>query len=148
MESIKNFIDIKKEKEAKQMKLQLEAQRLEEANKNGYETYRDYEFAFAKGLSRDPRFSLNKEYYTICQKYLIETLNAYLLYIKTGSVYNRNNANEGFVLTVYSLNELSSAILEGNTTINGIIRSMNINPIDFVSQISEPQIDVRQLKIN
>jgi hypothetical protein len=148
MESIKNFIDFKKEKEAKQMKMQLEAQRLEEANKNGYETYRDYEFAFAKGLSRDPRFPLNKEYYTICQKYLIETLNAYLLYIKTGSVYNRNNANEGFVLTVYSLNELSNTILEGNTTINGIISNMNINPIDFVSHISEPQINVRQQKIN
>ena len=148
IEEYNHFLEMKKLKEAKKLQLEQEQAKIELANKNGYDTYRDYEYSVAKIVSRDPRFALNKEYYEKCQLYLIDTLRAYIHYIRTGDIYNRNNAEEGFVLTIYSLNELSSAILENNKLIISTIESMNINVEQFFNQISEPRVDVRKLKIN
>ena len=142
------FIERKKQKELKQKQIEKENQDLILANKNGYDTYRDYEYAMCKVFSRDPRFTLNKEYYNKCQKYLLDTLKAYIYYLRTGEVYNRNNANEGFVLTVYSLNELSNAIFENNKVVIRAVKKFNLDINDFVNQISEPRVDVRKLKIN
>ncbi len=148
IESYDRFIALKKQKEEVQKRIELEQEHLILANKNGYETYRDYEYSMYKAYSRDPRFTLSREYYNKCQRYLIDTLNAYLIYVRTGSVYNRNNSNEGFILTIYALNELCSAILEKNELILEILANMNLDPNEFVSQIADPQINVKNLKIN
>ena len=148
IESYDRFVEIKKIKEDRQKQVDFDKQKLLIAKNSGYDTYRDYEYSLDKPLSRDPRFSLCREYYNKCQKYLLDTLKAYIYYLRTGLVYNRNNANEGFVLTVYSLNELTSAISEKNELIISTIKNYNLDVDLFVKQISEPRIDVRKLKIN
>ncbi len=142
------FLERKREKELKQQKLEKDNQNLLLANRNGYDTYRDYEYAISKIYSRDPRFPLNREYYDKCQKYLLDTLKAYIYYLRTGEVYNRNNAEESFVLTIYALNELSSAVLEGNKMVIAAVKKFNLDINEFVNQISEPRVNVKQLKIN
>ena len=146
-ENIESFINLKKKRDERNAKLLQDEINLATAIKNGYETYADYEFAINSIYARDPRFSLSKNCYQKCQKYLLDTLKAYLLYLRTGDVYNRNNADEGFVLTIYSLNQLSNAIMEKNSTIINALESRNLDSEKFVNQISEPRVTAMKLKV-
>ena len=136
------FTSAKKKKDVELKLAEINKQNEITALKNGYETYMDYEYAMYKIYSKDPRFSLSKEYYKKCQKYLLNALKAYINYYRCGSLYNKS-----FVLTIYSLNELTSALLNNNKLLISELEKYNINSIDLLESMSEGFVDIKKLKL-
>ena len=148
IESYNNFIAYKKEKEAKRKLLEQEKYNLETAKKNGYESYRDYEYAISKQLSSDPRFSLNKNYYKVSQNYLLDVADACLNYIRTGLRYNKKRNGESFLFTVFGLNELLEAKDNNNDFIMNYINKIGLD-LDYAISLIQPKevnYDVKLLR--
>ena len=138
MTNIENFLEYKKEKDAKKQKLEKEKENLDTAKKSGYESYRDLEYAYAKEISSDPRFSLNKNYYTIRQNYLLDVADACLNYVRTGIVYNVKKNGESFLFTVFGFNELLEATRNNDEFIINYVNSLGLN-LDYAINLIKPK---------
>jgi hypothetical protein len=107
------------------------------ANKAGFSSYVDLEYAAAKELSRDPRFSLNKNYYGLCQSYLKDVANSCLNFLRTGSLYSKKENGKTFKLTKFGINELVEAVKKNNEDIINHINFINLD-IDYVIEYFKP----------
>lgn len=133
-----SFIAYKKEKEAKKQQLETEKENLITATKNGYESYRDYEYATSKQLSSDPRFPLNRDYYKLRQNYLLDVADACLNYVRTGLRYNKKRNGESFLFTVFGFNELLEARDNNNEFIMNYVNKIGLD-IDYAINLIKPK---------
>ena len=137
-ENYVSFTAYKKEKEAKKQQLETEKENLITATKNGYESYRDYEYATSKQLSSDPRFPLNRDYYKLRQNYLLDVADACLNYVRTGLRYNKKRNGESFLFTVYGFNELLEARDNNNEFIMNYVNKIGLD-IDYAINLIKPK---------
>ncbi|MBE6158587.1 MAG: hypothetical protein E7159_02025 [Firmicutes bacterium] len=137
-ENYVSFIAYKKEKDAKKQQLETEKENLVTAVKNGYESYRDYEYAASKQLSSDPRFSLNRDYYKLRQNYLLDVADACLNYVRTGLRYNKKRNGESFLFTVYGFNELLEARDNKNEFIMNYVNKIGLD-LDYAINLIKPK---------
>ena len=117
-----------------------EDEKINLAKLHGFETYEDYQFFVAKACMSDCRFSLAKVYYENYENYLLQTLNAFLNYLKTGSIVLITSDNKKHSLTNYSLNELVDALSKDDKILQSKLDDCGISATNLISLIAQTNI--------
>jgi len=134
-DDIKNINDYLMNQRNGESKEKMDLENLRIAQRNGFETYQDYIYSMSKEYSVNPSMPLNKVYYNNCQKYLINILKTFLIYKKTGKSYSIDKEGNRYDLTIYSLNQLISAIYRRDKDIISYLDKRNLSINDFIRLI-------------